>query len=548
MLITFLIIISAALSIIWLQLGYSIIGWSLFIFSALFLYKQIPLIKINTASEKITFAREILILLAIILAASILRLWSLDQIPPACWFDEAENGLETLRILQGDLFCFSPRNNGRGALQFYWSAPFFLLFGPEIFSLRLASAVLGILTIPAAWLLFRELAGKKIALLGTAFLAISHWHITISRIGFDAVMPPFFDILVIYSALKACRQRSWFWFGLSGLLAGLANYGYSASRLTPALLIAGYAFWLRREDYTKKNTKGLIVAATIFILTIIPLLHYGIKNPQDIIHRGRQVSVISNSSLAESIVSVLKNTRNVIRMFHEKGDRNPRHNMPGRPMLDPIAGLMFLAGILAIIKNGIFRTSGFIILWLIAVLFCGGVLTRPAPHGLRTLSAIVPIAYLTAIGIERLVNMIRLDGRRAPVFMTILLLSMLAFSIKTYFMDYANSPQVRAAFSPHAYAVGKYIKENIPENETVMISTAFSPSIVRFVSNKPAAKLMFTKPDTSFQAAIPDNVIVAHSDEGLPGITGIKYLQEMITPKNGGDFIVLKRDSNKLGD
>ncbi|MGI0149934.1 MAG: hypothetical protein ACREDF_10450, partial [Thermoplasmata archaeon] len=72
---------------------------------------------------------ELAVLALIIVAGASLRLYHLNQTPPGCWFDEAENGLETNRILGGDLFFFTPRNNGRGALQFFWTAPFFLALG-----------------------------------------------------------------------------------------------------------------------------------------------------------------------------------------------------------------------------------------------------------------------------------------------------------------------------------------------------------------------------------------------------------------------------------
>jgi len=43
-----------------------------------------------------------------------------------------------------------------------------------------------------------------------------------------------------------------------------------------------------------------------------------------------------------SLRPVAENALATLRMFHERGDSNARHNVPGEPMLDVIAGFLFL--------------------------------------------------------------------------------------------------------------------------------------------------------------------------------------------------------------
>jgi len=521
-----------------LQVGVSSIGWIIFLVSTIsFLF--IPVKNIPTLVS-VTPKMEILLLLIIFIIAIFLRAWNLENVPPACWFDEAENALETIRILNGDFFFFTPNNNGRGALQFFWTVPFFAWFGANIFSLRLASAVLGILTIPAAWLLFRRMAGPTVGLLATAFLAVSRWHLTISRIGFDAIMTPLFDILVIYTVIRACQSGLWIWFGLSGFLAAFANYGYTASRLTPLLLIGTYFLYFINYKYcARKHWHGIIMAGIVFGLTLTPLMQYALKHPGEFTQRSRQVSTIQDVIGTASPGPLLRNIRSTIRMFHERGDYNARHNLPGKPMLDPITGLMFVVGLVFAWKQRKNFSVSLVLSWLVLVLIFGGVLTRPAPHGLRTLSTVIPISLLAAWGVQIFFTHFNIAERKQLILAAALIIASGAISFRDYFISYAHSPAVYSSFTPLAYEVGKYIK-TISCDRNVLVSQKITPSVVKFVSLRDSQHLSF------FEAGIEP---LSH-DENTVYITdrlsdvlwlnkNEKYEKKEIVANRGERFFVL---------
>jgi len=48
--------------------------------------------------------------------------------------------------------------------------------------------------------------GEKIGLLSAFFLATSFWHINFSRIGFRAIMAPFFLIWAVYFLIKSFNK------------------------------------------------------------------------------------------------------------------------------------------------------------------------------------------------------------------------------------------------------------------------------------------------------------------------------------------------------
>ncbi len=430
------------------------------------------------AAPALSRRAELLGLAAIILVAAGLRWWGLGTVPPACWFDEAQNGLETLRILRGDWFFFTPNNNGRGALQFFWTAPFFWVFGSTVTSLRLASTVIGVATVPLVWLLGRKLAGAWVGLFAAAFLACSFWHVTISRIGFDAIMTPAFDAAFLLCLLLAVKTPAWTWFAAAGVLAGLANYGYAASRASLLLLVLALILIVRSApDGWRRYRKGVLAAGLAALIVLAPLLSLAVRQPGVLSARPGQV-------LASSPGAMLRNLRATLRMFHERGDANARHNLPGRPMLDPAAGALMLAGLALAWQRRRELPSQLAIAWLGVYTLTAGTLTDAAPHGLRMLSTLLPACLLAAWGLQQALADLRLHtrGRRALA-LAVLFAAMAGATAHAYFLIYPRHPATRPAFSPHAYEVGRFLR-TLPAGTPVQVSRRFDPDVVSFVSGR----------------------------------------------------------------
>src|SRR5438874_12433333 len=98
-----------------------------------------------------------LVLLGVLVVAGFFRLWQLHDTPPGFQFDGAYNAADALRVLAGERPLFFEANGGREALHIYWVAPFVQLFGPTALALRLASALVGIVTVGLSYLLWRRL-------------------------------------------------------------------------------------------------------------------------------------------------------------------------------------------------------------------------------------------------------------------------------------------------------------------------------------------------------------------------------------------------------
>ncbi len=133
----------------------------------------------------------------------------------------------------------------------------------------------------------------------------------------------------------------------------------------------------------------------------------------------------------------MQNIANTALMFHVKGDINGKHNYPLKPALNPVLGILFLAGMFIALKerkktyHQIFLV--YCILSLIPTLF-----TYPweNPHMLRTFTAIPSVVYFIGIGIMYSIEIFHLQGGRSGIFLLLLIFIMTLstlYEIRTYF-------------------------------------------------------------------------------------------------------------------
>src|SRR5512137_1525428 len=93
-----------------------------------------------------------------LLIAAFLRLWQLDTVPPGLHYDEAADTIIAQQIARGESApIFVEAYTGKEVLFFYWAAAWMKLIGPSVFAMRLAAAMLGVLTVAITYWSVREL-------------------------------------------------------------------------------------------------------------------------------------------------------------------------------------------------------------------------------------------------------------------------------------------------------------------------------------------------------------------------------------------------------
>jgi hypothetical protein len=107
-----------------------------------------------------------------------------------------------------------------------------------VIPLRAVAVAAGVLTLLALYLFARDRFGWLVALLATAFLAFSPWHILYSRVGERAVLAPLFAIATVGFFLKALDSHRMRDHVAWGLALGLGFWSYTSFRAIPIALVA----------------------------------------------------------------------------------------------------------------------------------------------------------------------------------------------------------------------------------------------------------------------------------------------------------------------
>lgn len=363
----------------------------------------------------------------LIIIASFFRLYNIKETPPGLYPDEAMNGNNALEAINATVDedgykVFYPENNGREGMFINIQAFFLKLFlkyneNPEPWMLRFTSALFGIFTVFGIYFLVNELFGKNkesksLAIISMFLISTSFWHINFSRIGFRAIMAPFFLVWGIFFLIYTFRKNSEQNENISklkkvalplfaGFVYGLGMHSYIAYRATPLIIFFILCFFIQK--YGLKNvfkigglfTIGAIIAST-------PLIFYFIEHPQDFFGRTTQVSILNSASpIKEGLVNIAK----TIGMLFWHGDTNWRHNLSGKPeLLWPVA-ILFAVGIFAGIKK-IFTKNvddkkigiKILFVWIIVAILPVIITNEGIPHALRSILMIPPVLVIAGYG------------------------------------------------------------------------------------------------------------------------------------------------------
>jgi len=402
----------------------------------------------------------------------------LAGLPPGLHVDEAHNGVDALGILAGARPLYLTGNDGREALYSYVQAATVAAFGPRVWSLRLASALLGTISVPLAWHLVSRLPlrdRRAVAATSAALLAGLLWHVHFSRLAIRGVVLPLVAALAgaaAWRAVRTGRARSWL---AAGAAFGLAAYAHPAGRvlvLVPALWLGGWAAAeLRRGERAAAMARlrglGLLVGAAA--ATALPLLAWGAAHPDAFLGHAAAVSVAApDVGEGRPVARAVVNAWRLARATVWRGSDSWYHNVAGRPVFDPLSGAAFLAGTawLAVAlagrrgRPGERAAAGFVASWL-AVMALPTVLTGGAPNasraiGLLPVLLVPPAVALVAAG-RRLA---RATGRPAalPALAAGIALASAAWTAADYLGRYAASPEPARVFGVPAVEKGMLLR------------------------------------------------------------------------------------------
>jgi 4-amino-4-deoxy-L-arabinose transferase-like glycosyltransferase len=178
------------------------------------------------------------------------RIADFGATPPGLNQDEASIGYEAWSLLHYGI----DRNgqswpvhliswgSGQNVLYAYMAMPF-VAFGLSPVTVRLPMLLSGLLSLPLVWFLAQRLFGEKAAWGAASAVALSPWHVMLSRWGLESNLLPFVFLCAIACFVKSQdTDRPASWLIAACALFGLSLYSYGTAYVAvPAFLLL--ALW-----------------------------------------------------------------------------------------------------------------------------------------------------------------------------------------------------------------------------------------------------------------------------------------------------------------
>ena len=156
-----------------------------------------------------THRTELLGVGGVTLLAALLRFYRLGSIPQVINGDEGMLGMVAQHTMTDPLNNPFALWNNDGAMYLQAINFVFMILGPTDFALRLLPAIAGVLSVPALYLLARQLVGKRTAFIASALLAFSHFDLNFSRTsGGDYIFTTLFVPMILYFLITSFERKS----------------------------------------------------------------------------------------------------------------------------------------------------------------------------------------------------------------------------------------------------------------------------------------------------------------------------------------------------
>jgi 4-amino-4-deoxy-L-arabinose transferase-like glycosyltransferase len=391
-----------------------------------------------------------LILFVIVCVGGFVRFYQLGGNPVGLFRDEASTGYDAYCLLEtghdqyGEVFPLFSRSFGdyNESLYRFLVIPSVYFFGLNEFAVRFPAAVIGVLTILIFYFLVRLLFDERVALVATFFLAVSPWHIVFSRVGFRAILFPFFfslGLLLFFKFLQKFLgvQDPFFKKGpgrrrliLSSIAFSFSLYSYSSARVyVPLFLIVLSILYFKELNASRRET---VIAGIILVIVLVLLGSYWLS-PKGMARAG--------ATMANDVGAWVKNYVSYFspNFLFFKGDANLRHSIQDVGQLYQLEILTVIAGLIGLVTAFLKSRDR---KWLV---LAAGILLYPIPaaltepgHALRSIIGCVWFPMLSAYGLFGGVDFVKKKSLRSFVVVGVLLTVSAGFFNfgRNYFIDY----------------------------------------------------------------------------------------------------------------
>ncbi|MEK7169073.1 MAG: glycosyltransferase family 39 protein [Patescibacteria group bacterium] len=416
--------------------------------------------------------------IAIILIAIFLRFFQLGINPPSLTWDEVSWGYNAYALgIEGkdEFGRFLPHDylesfgDFKPPMYAYLDIIPVVLFGLNEFAVRFPSALFGVLTVALTYFLVKRIFNKSknansYALLSALFLAISPWHILLSRAAFEANVASFFIVLGIWGFIAAVQDKKWY-LVISAVSFALSMYTFNTSRVVAPILVLILIIIFRNKLWQIK--KQAIISFIVGFLIFAPIIGF-LLSPQAGL-RFKEVNIFTDAEVVKNANQLIENDGNAVwsKVLHNRrvlysieyikhyfdnlspmflfirGDGNPKFSTQEVGQMYIFDIIFFAAGLFLLFR----KKEGYY--WLIPLWLLIGIIpaatARETPHALRIETTLPTFQILAAYGFVQLVDLLK----KRKIIVSIVLLFLLSLNFvyfannyfKHYKLDYSGEWQ-----------------------------------------------------------------------------------------------------------
>lgn len=370
------------------------------------------------------------ILIAIIFIGAFLRIYKLSDVPPHITPDEAALGYNAYSIMKtgrdeyGQVFpiIFKSFGDYKPGLYIYATVPFVFIFGLNEFSIRLASALSGILAILLIYLITQILfKNKTLSLVSAFYLSVMPWHIHFSRGAWEANFALTLSLSGLYFLLKS--KLTSIYLVVSALFFSLSFLAYQGAKLSSVIILIVY-FLTNFKKIKEINIKYLLLSIVLGLIVIFPIINslfdgrtgrlvvfsiFSYPRPELYLNNFLSQSGVTKNSLIyylfysenfnflRGLLGRFFNHFSARFLFFEGDWQNLRHSSPYHGMLLISSLPILVLGIINLLKNKVDNNKKFILFWLLLSPL-PAILSRDSVHAIRSLSMVIPLSVCLAYG------------------------------------------------------------------------------------------------------------------------------------------------------
>ncbi len=320
------------------------------------------LVKIRSAwirfkSAGITISPWTLLFLIVFGFSAYFRFYLLNQVPAEMFSDHAEKLLDVRDVLNGQTSIYFPRNTGREAFQMYLTALIALVFntGLSFISLKLGTAFCGLITLPFIYLLGKEIANRRVAILAMFFAGIAYWPNVISRVALRFTLYPTFTAPMLYFLFRGLRTRNQNNFILSGLFLGLGLHGYSPYRFVPIVVVIVIILFIihrQSKEARKSALWGLVIIGLTAFIIFLPLLRYMVSNQTMFNYRMMtRMGQVERDFSEHWVYIFMDNLWKALTMLVWDNGQIWVHSIPFRPALSIVTATFTVIGVVLLVDR-----------------------------------------------------------------------------------------------------------------------------------------------------------------------------------------------------